>query len=183
MGGNELEAIKTTWEAFKSDVKTRLGIAIGFSSFLLCRTYIETLPSGKELFSVLAVPSFFICIIFWISIILDIIFKLIKNLNDKIKWHHYDKYILSLKGRRREIVKQIYHANDQHKMYLNHNDTDVIELEMKGIIVCPKYSTILGAEVWPEDGDLNDPPFLYVLQPAALRLIEKHKKKFKLDKK
>ena len=66
------ETLKTAWEAFKSDVKTRLGIAIGFSIFLLCRKYIETLSGGKELFSVLAVPSFLICIIFWVTILLDI---------------------------------------------------------------------------------------------------------------
>lgn len=98
-----------------------------------------------------------------------------------MKWDHYDKYILSLKGRKLDIIKRMYHANDQHKMYLNQNDTDVMELEMKYVIVCPQRKTILGPEVWPEDGDLNDPPFLYVLQPAALRLIEKHKRKFKLD--
>lgn len=175
------ETLKTAWEAFKSDMKTRLGLAIGLTTFLLCRNYIEALPGGNSLFSFLAVPIFLMCIIFWVSIVLDIVFKLTKKVQNNMKWDHYDKYILSLKGRKLDIIKRMYHANDQHKMYLNQNDTDVMELEMKYVIVCPQRKTILGPEVWPEDGDLNDPPFLYVLQPAALRLIEKHKRKFKLD--
>lgn len=64
MGGNELEWIKTAWEAFKADVKTRLGIAIGCSVFLVCRSYIEQLPNGQKVFSILAVPAFLLCIFF-----------------------------------------------------------------------------------------------------------------------
>lgn len=46
-----MEAVKTAWEAFNSDMKTRLGLAIGLTTFLLCRNYIEALPGGNSLFS------------------------------------------------------------------------------------------------------------------------------------
>ena len=175
MGGNELEWIKTVWEALKADVKTRLGIAIGCTFFLVCRSYIEQLPNGKNIFSALAVLDFLVCIFFWVSIILDLVFKIIQETKYKQQDRKYSKYILSLKGRKLDIVKQMY-ANPQHQHYWGQKDTDIMDLTMHHVIVCAGKYTILDTHVWAEG--LSDPPFLYVLQPRALKVIEKHKKKF-----
>lgn len=96
--------IKTAWEALKSDVKTRLGIAISLSILLMLRSYIEQLPRGKNVFSIIAVPSFFICIIFWVSIFLDLFSKLVQNGEYRYQNYKYRKYILSLKGRKLDII-------------------------------------------------------------------------------
>lgn len=174
MGGNELEWIKTVWEAFKADVKTRLGIAIGCSVFLVCRSYIEQLPNGQKVFSILAVPAFLLCIFFWVSIILDLVFKIIQEMKYKQQDRKYSKYILSLKGRKLDIVKQMY-ANHQHQHYWGQKDTDIMDLTIHHVIVGSSRTIVddyIGAE------DLNDPPFLYVLRPEALEVIERHKRKF-----
>lgn len=167
--------IKTAWEAFKSDMKTRLGIALALSILLIFRSYIEQLPRGKNIFSIIAVPSFFICIIFWVSIFLDLLSKLVQNLEYQYQNYKYRKYILSLRGRKLDIIKKIYN-HPQHHCYLSQKDTDVIELTMHHVIICPDNKTILSRAVWTDD--FNDPPFLFVLQPEALKIMEKHKRKF-----
>lgn len=169
-----MEWIKSAWEAFKSDVKTRLGIAIGVSIFLICRSYIEQLPGGKNVFSVMAVPAFLICILFWVSIILDLIFKIAQKLKDEYKNYKYRKYLLSLSGRKLEIIKRMY-ANPRHQCYLSQRDTDVMDLIIHRIIKLPD-ETYIGADVWTDD--FNDPPFLCVLFPKALNIIRKHEDKF-----
>ena len=172
-----MEWIKSAWEAFKSDVKTRLCIAMGVSIFLICRSYIEQLPGGKNVFSVMAVPAFLICIIFWISIVLDLISKIVQEIREKLNDFKYKKYLLSLDGRKLEIVKKIY-ASPHYHCYLSQKDTDVMDLDIHGIIISSNQ-TILAARVWTDD--FNDPPFLYVLVPQALKIIKKHEDKF-IDK-
>ena len=53
-----------------------------------------------------------------------------------------------------------------------------MDLDIHGIIISSNQ-TILAARVWTDD--FNDPPFLYVLVPQALKIIKKHEDKF-IDK-
>lgn len=170
-----MEAIKTAWEAFKSDMKTRLGIAIGFSIFLLCRSYIEQLPGGKNLFSLLATPAFLICIIFWVSIGMDIGNKIWKKLANIKREREFKKYVLNLSDEELAIVKKLYHNPPQYKGYLHENDPNVLMLLGFEVIARLKSYSIQRVN---EVEDLNDPPILYILQPKTLEIIKEHKDRF-----
>lgn len=165
------ETLKTAWEAFESDVKTRLGIAIGFSIFLLCRKYIETLSGGKELFSVLAVPSFVICIIFWVTILLDIGKVIWEKLTYIKREKEFKKYMLNLSDDEIEIVKKLYNNPPQYKGYLKENNPNVLMLLANEVIAKLKRRTVLRMS---QIEDINDPPVLYILQPKALNFLKEH---------
>lgn len=73
------------------------------------------------------------------------------------------------------IVKKLY-ANEHHQGYLRQNDTNVIEL-VNMYVIMQLNNEIIVRESQVED--INDPEFLFVLQPPALHIIEKNSEKFK----
>lgn len=170
-----MEWIKTAWEAFKSDMKTRLGIAIGFSIFLLCRPYIEHLPGGKNIFSLLAVPAFLICIIFWISIIMDFGNFIFKKIQEKRAYKAYTDYILNLSNDKYSIVRTLFNS-PQHQAKLKYNSTDVRELMKKGIIELSQTGNLVSKY------EINDPSVNFLLTSTALEVIENNSEKFKSNK-
>lgn len=170
-----MEAIKAVWEAFKSDMKTRLGIAIGFSVFLLSRKYIETLSGGKELFSVLAVPSFLICIIFWISLIIDLGNIIFRRIQEKRAYRSYIDYILNLSNDKYLIVETLYNA-PQHQAEFKYNSTDVRDLMKKGIIELSQTGNIVSRY------EINDPTVNFLLTSLALKTIEDNYDDFRKNK-
>lgn len=157
-------------------MKTRVGLTLGFTVFLCLHKIIENLPGGKNIYSVLAIPVFLLSIIFWVTILMDVVSNVVNRLKIHVKQREYEKYILDLSGKKLKIIRNMY-QNSKHQGYLSQNDTDVLELTMNHVIVSLKAGIIIGSNNWPED--LNDPPFLYVLQPEALKVIEKHKNRFK----
>lgn len=172
MGGNELEWIKTAWEAFKADVKTRLGIAIGCSIFLACRSYIEQLPGGKNVFSLFAVPALLICIIFWVSLVLDGCNKLWKMFQERKAYKMYVHYLLNLSSDKYNIVNDLY-TSMHHQGEFKYNDTDIRDLMKKGIIELAQSGNIISKY------EINDPTLIFLLTPTALDAIKNNYDKFK----
>lgn len=86
----------------------------------------------------------------------------------------YDKYVLNLKGRKKEIVKTIFNGN-HHTALMRINDTDLRELEARKIIL--KASNQYA--IFPNEENLNNPPVYYLLQPRALELIQENLDRFK----
>ncbi|WP_083478023.1 super-infection exclusion protein B [Lactobacillus kalixensis] len=167
-----MEWIKTAWEALKSDMKTRLGIAIGFSAFLVGRSYIEQLPGGKNIFAILAVPAFLICIIFWVYIILDLSNTIFNRIQEKRLRQIYTEYILNLTGNKYSIVRTLYDS-PQHQARLKYNDTDVRDLMKKGIIELSQTNNVVLRH------ELNDPTVNFLLTSSALEVVENNSEKFK----
>lgn len=102
---NLKETIKLVWEALKSDVRTRFGIALSLTIFLLCRPYIVNLPGGQQTFKIMAVPAFLICIIFWVTIFLDIVSGISKKIAVIKNQKAFEKYMLNLSDEEAAIVK------------------------------------------------------------------------------
>ena len=169
---NLKETVKTIWEALKSDVRTRLGIALSLTIFLLCRSYIETLPGGQQTFKAMAVPAFLICIIFWITIVLDIVSIISKRLSAIKSQKDFEKYMLNLSDEEAVIVKRLYSNPPQYKGYLQENDPNVLMLYAGGVITRLKHYSVLKER---EVEDVNDPPILYILQPRTLDFIRENK--------
>lgn len=172
---NLKETIKLVWEALKSDVRTRFGIALSLTIFLLCRPYIVNLPGGQQTFKIMAVPAFLICIIFWVTIFLDIVSGISKKIAVIKNQKAFEKYMLNLSDEEAAIVKKLYSNSPQYKGYLHENDPNVLMLFANEIITRLKSSSILRER---EVEDLNDPPVLYILQPRTLDFIKEHKELF-----
>lgn len=166
--------IKTAWEAIKSNMKTRFGLALGFTIFLCLYSVIENLPGGVKVYTWLATPAFLLAIIFWITVFLDVLQKVVEWLQGYRNSKKFEKYILSLSGRKLDIVKHIYKA-EGNRLYLPQNDTDVIDLAMHNVIISLKHYTVVNSSFID---DINNPPFLYILQPRALDIIKVHESKF-----
>lgn len=170
--------IKTIFEIIKSNVKIRLAITALSTIIIFCKKIITLLPYGEETFSVLAIPSFFISLSSWIFIVIDIVYKIKDYLISFNNYRKYKNYILSIKGRKLNILKEMYKSK-KHNKYLYLNDTDVVELQLENVIICPKNPSIAEGLIDPKE--FSDSPFLCFLQPKALKIMEKNKTKFKMD--
>lgn len=114
--------------------------------------------------------------LFFASSLIVEIFRWIKEKYDQWSINkNYQDYIIELSGEKLEIVRKLYNA-PHHQGYLRQNDTNVIELYNKYVIVQLSNQVVV-KERYVED--INDPEFLFVLQPAALHVIEKNPKKFR----
>lgn len=164
--------IKPVWEALRSDVKTRLIIAISFTIFLLCRDYIENLPGGSKLFSILAVFAFLICIIFWTSLVIDGGSNLFKIIQEKRTYRMYVNYLLNLSDDKFSIVNDLY-LSSRHQGKFKYNDTNIRDLMKKGIIELSQNGNLVSKY------ELNDPTVNFILTPTALEVIENNYSRFK----
>lgn len=119
-----------------------------------------------------------ITLFFAASLTIEVIIEVCEWSKNKYnKWkaeRNYEKYILGLSDKKLAIVKKLY-ANEHHQGYLRENDTNVIELVNMDVIM-ELNNEIIVRESQVED--INDPEFLFVLQPSALQIIEKNSKGF-----
>lgn len=172
------ELVKTAWEALKSNMKTRLLIAITCTIVLLSRSYIETLPAGKVL-AMFFLFIYFVALIFWISIGFDISDVIWKRYKTKKEKQEYEKYVLGLSEEKLNIVRKLFNNPPQYKGYLRENDPNVLELYQSKVIVKTKN---VSYTKFGEIEDINDIPILYILQPPALDIMKNNPEKFKLNK-
>ena len=155
-------------------MKTRLLIAITCTIVLLSRSYIETLPVGKVL-TMCFLFIYFVALIFWISIGLDIGDVIWKRYKTKKEQQEYKKYVLGLTEEKLNIVRKLFNNPPQYKGYLHENDPNVLMLLGFEVIARLKSYSIQRVN---EVEDLNDPPILYILQPKTLEIIKEHKDRF-----
>lgn len=168
-----MEYLKPFLEALNLKPKTRLTGFIFGLALLLLKPLLLNYNMGwfyKHL-SWLAVT---ITLLFGATLISDLCELLKDKINSSKAEKNYSNHILNLSGERLEIVKKLYN-NPHHQGYLRQNDTNVIELYNKFVIVQLSNRVIVREN---QVADINDPGFLFVIQPLALRIIEKHPSKF-----
>lgn len=123
--------------------------------------------------------SFLVGIMFWLSIGVDIGDFIWKKIKSKREMKIYEKYILSLSEEKLDIVRELFNNPPQYNAYLHENDPNVLELAQANVIF--KLKNVAYTR-WREVKDINDVPFIYILQPPALDIMKAHPDKFKLDK-
>lgn len=164
-----IENIKYFLEALKFNMRQRAEIVF-FGIIVLCLR-----PFANYLKMVWFYDKFtWLVVLITIAFISTLFFDFCSILKKKYDHHvnekNYEEYILGLTGRKLEIVNELY-KNKYNQGYFRQNDTNIIELVGKKVI-CQLKNQVIVRERQVED--INDPEFLFILQPAALEVLHKY---------
>ena len=173
-----IEYLKTFLEALSMKPKTKF-VGVIFGIVLLCLKPFLIQYNMKWFYNKFSWIIILITLFFAASLTIEVIVEVYewgRNKYNKRKVERdYEKYILGLSDKKLAIVKKLY-ANEHHQGYLRQNDTNVIEL-VNMYVIMQLNNEIIVRESQVED--INDPEFIFVLQPPALHIIEKNSEKFK----
>ena len=100
----------------------------------------------------------------------------LKVIQDRLNEARYRKYILTLSGRKLEMVKKLY-LNEHGRGFLPDVDVNTTDLLLHNVII----STNKGKYVTVPSGDLDEQHekyHLYVLTPQAKKVIDNNYEKF-----
>lgn len=185
------EYFKTILEALHLSISKRIGITIGLGFFILIKFIVDFFQKKNffDFWTGLFTLTMFLVLVTALADIYDNRQKVkkkkedelkekrqkdkehnLKVMQDRLKEARFRNYILTLSGRKREMVKKLY-QNEHGRGFLPDLDVDTTDLLLHDVIV----STYKGKYVTGLNGDLDERHekyHLYVLTPPAKKVID-----------
>ena len=164
-----MECIKEILGALKSSIKVRLTITAFLVAIILLKPWLLTYNGAGFFYDKFGFIVAILSILFSISIVIECMCWVKHGFMNQVNKLKYRKYISKLNGRKWDIVKEMY-TSDGKRIELKSIDTDVQELLSRRVICQSSISVVDKLSIVD---DLNDPISLFILQPEALKIIEK----------
>lgn len=163
------ELIKYILESLKLNMKQRAMVFV-FGGIVLCLMPIANYFKMVWFYNKFAWLILLLTIFVAITLIFDFLSFLKRKYYFRKSEKEYEEYVLSLTGRKQEIVNELY-KNEHHQGYFRQHDTNIMELVDKKVIINLKN---WAARKYRKYADINDPELLFILRPSALKVLQKN---------